>query len=350
MPDADESPALSEFDREMAAALASLAEEAAEASKVPPLARPRLRNRSGPPRRLAASAAPSPSKVATRVESVAQDETPILLEDVEVLPALDENAAAALQAAQQEAASLRSELSGAGGVGAPSRTPNGPGRTGSGPGGGGTRRAEIRRRWASWPCASRGRRPAANWRRPVRSRSAPRNALPSRMASSPRSGRGCRRRRCRPPPAAPNWWRPRGAPRTWSGRSRSPGRRPRDCAPRWSRCDPRRTACGARPPGCATKWRPWRRPPTGSATRPASSRRGGRNAGPGRWVPDGGRVAPRRGRWVPCGGRVAPRRDLPRPAVAPRSRRLRSEAEGHAIRPGPRPSVPRPRRGRPACP
>ena len=37
MPEADESPSLSEFDRDMAAALASLAEEAAEASKVSPV-------------------------------------------------------------------------------------------------------------------------------------------------------------------------------------------------------------------------------------------------------------------------------------------------------------------------
>ena len=91
MPDADESPALSEFDREMAAALSSLAEEAAEASNVDPFA-------------------PSRRKVEPRVESVAQDETPILLEDVEVLPAVDEEAAAALQAAREEAATLRAEL------------------------------------------------------------------------------------------------------------------------------------------------------------------------------------------------------------------------------------------------
>ena len=91
MPEADESPALSEFDREMAAALASLAEEAAEASKVEPFA-------------------PSPRKVEPRVESVAQEETPVLLEDVEVLPVVDEAAAAALQAAQEEAAALRAEI------------------------------------------------------------------------------------------------------------------------------------------------------------------------------------------------------------------------------------------------
>jgi CheY-like chemotaxis protein len=91
MPDADESPALSEFDREMAAALSSLAEEAAEASSVDPFA-------------------PSRRRVEPRVESVAQEETPILLEDVEVLPAIDEEAAAALQAAREEAATLRAEL------------------------------------------------------------------------------------------------------------------------------------------------------------------------------------------------------------------------------------------------
>ena len=91
MPDADESPALSQFDREMAAALASLAEEAAEASKVEPFA-------------------PSTRMVEPRVESVAQEETPILLEDVEVLPLVDESAAAALQAAQEESTALRAEL------------------------------------------------------------------------------------------------------------------------------------------------------------------------------------------------------------------------------------------------
>ena len=91
MPDADEAPALSEFDREMAAALSSLAEEAAEASNVDPFA-------------------PSRRRVEPRVESVAQEETPILLEDVEVLPAIDEEAAAALQAAREEAATLRAEL------------------------------------------------------------------------------------------------------------------------------------------------------------------------------------------------------------------------------------------------
>jgi CheY-like chemotaxis protein len=41
MPEADESPSLSGFDRDMAAALASLAEEAAEASKVSPIVPPR---------------------------------------------------------------------------------------------------------------------------------------------------------------------------------------------------------------------------------------------------------------------------------------------------------------------
>jgi CheY-like chemotaxis protein len=91
MPEADESPALSEFDREMAAALASLAEEAAEASKVEPFA-------------------PSSRKVEPRVESVAQEETAVLLEDVEVLPVVDEAAAAALQSAQEEASALRTEL------------------------------------------------------------------------------------------------------------------------------------------------------------------------------------------------------------------------------------------------
>ncbi len=104
MPDADEAPALSELDRDMEAALASLAAEAAEASKDDPFA----------PTRAAGTVpavhqAPS-RRIEPSVESVAEDETPILLEDVEVLPGVDENAAAALRAAQEEAETLREEL------------------------------------------------------------------------------------------------------------------------------------------------------------------------------------------------------------------------------------------------
>src|SRR5512136_757099 len=82
MPEADESPALSGFDRDMAAALAALAEEAAEASKVPPLAHPEAPDpfRAAPP-----PPPPPPSrKAAARVEAAVQEETPVLLEDVEV--------------------------------------------------------------------------------------------------------------------------------------------------------------------------------------------------------------------------------------------------------------------------
>ncbi|HET8732222.1 MAG TPA: response regulator [Anaeromyxobacteraceae bacterium] len=93
LPDADEAPARSHLDREMEAALASLAREAAEVSKAPP------------PGTRAAGRTPPPSPVAA-VE-VVDDETPILLEDVEVLPAVDEGA---LQAARDEAALLRAEL------------------------------------------------------------------------------------------------------------------------------------------------------------------------------------------------------------------------------------------------
>lgn len=84
MPEADEAPALSEFDREMAAALASLAEEAA---RVPPAADVAPPVRPAPP----------------------PEETPVLLEDVEVLPAVDEEAANALRRAEDEAATHRAE-------------------------------------------------------------------------------------------------------------------------------------------------------------------------------------------------------------------------------------------------
>jgi CheY-like chemotaxis protein len=109
MPDADESPALSDFDRDMASALASLAEEAAEASRAAPLVPP-----AAPDPFLSAAPPPPPPpprRVAPRVESVALEETPVLLEDVEVLPGVDENEVAVLLAAQQEVASLRSEVS-----------------------------------------------------------------------------------------------------------------------------------------------------------------------------------------------------------------------------------------------
>ena len=108
MPEADESPALSEFDREMAAALADLAEEAARASQVPPSVHPAAPD----PFRAPAPPPPPPRNVPARVEPVAQEETSVLLEDVEVLSGVDEDAAAALLRAQEEAASLRSEVSG----------------------------------------------------------------------------------------------------------------------------------------------------------------------------------------------------------------------------------------------
>jgi CheY-like chemotaxis protein len=95
LPDADEAPARSHLDREMEAALASLAREAAEVSKTPPGTRPAGRT---PP--------PSPIEAVEAVE-VVDDETPILLEDVEVLPAVDEGA---LQAARDEIATLGAAL------------------------------------------------------------------------------------------------------------------------------------------------------------------------------------------------------------------------------------------------
>ncbi len=104
MPDADEAPALSALDREMEAALASLAEEAAEASKADPFAPTHAAGT------VPALHPPSTRRIEARVESVAEDETPVLLEDVEVLPAFDENAAAALRAAQEEAGTLRVEV------------------------------------------------------------------------------------------------------------------------------------------------------------------------------------------------------------------------------------------------
>jgi chromosome segregation ATPase len=100
LPDADESPAILDLDREMAEALASLAEEAATPARVAPLIP------SPPPPRV--------RLVEPTIEPAEEvDETPILLEDVEVLPAVDvtdESNAVALQASQAEARSLRGEI------------------------------------------------------------------------------------------------------------------------------------------------------------------------------------------------------------------------------------------------
>jgi CheY-like chemotaxis protein len=100
LPDADESPAILDLDREMAEALASLAEEAAAPARVAPLV-------PSPP-------APRVRLVEPTIEPAHEgDETPILLEDVEVLPAVDvtdESSAVALQASQAEARSLRGEI------------------------------------------------------------------------------------------------------------------------------------------------------------------------------------------------------------------------------------------------
>jgi len=100
LPDADESPAMLDLDREMAEALASLAEEAAAPARAAPLA--------------ASSARPSVRLVEPTVEPAAvDDETPILMEDVEVLPTIDvtnESTLAALRASQEEARALREEV------------------------------------------------------------------------------------------------------------------------------------------------------------------------------------------------------------------------------------------------
>jgi CheY-like chemotaxis protein len=99
LPDADESPAILDLDREMAEALAALAEEASAPSQAAPLA-------ANPP--------PSPVRlVEPTIEPADEEETPILLEDVEVLPTLDVtdgSLALTLQAAQEEARELREEL------------------------------------------------------------------------------------------------------------------------------------------------------------------------------------------------------------------------------------------------
>jgi len=99
LPDADESPAVLDLDREMAQALASLAEEASAPARGTPLA-------------------PGPQRPVRLVEptagpAVEDEETPLLLEDVEVLPTIDvtdESTVAALQATREEARSLREEL------------------------------------------------------------------------------------------------------------------------------------------------------------------------------------------------------------------------------------------------
>jgi CheY-like chemotaxis protein len=106
LPDADESPAILDLDREMAEALASLAAEASAPARIAPFDAAR------PPRPV--------RLVEPTVEPVAEDEdTPLLLEDVEVLPAIDVAdesaavaavAAAALQASQEEARALREEV------------------------------------------------------------------------------------------------------------------------------------------------------------------------------------------------------------------------------------------------
>ena len=99
LPDADESPAVLDLDRAMAQALASLAEEAsAPARGTPPAPGPQR-----PVRLVEPTAGPT----------VEDEETPLLLEDVEVLPTIDvtdESTVAALQATREEARSLREEL------------------------------------------------------------------------------------------------------------------------------------------------------------------------------------------------------------------------------------------------
>ena len=100
LPDADESPAVLDLDREMAEALASLAEEAAVPARAAPLA-------AAPPR-------PSVRMVEPTVETAAEDEeTALQLEDVEVLPTIDvtnESTLAALGASQVEAQALREDV------------------------------------------------------------------------------------------------------------------------------------------------------------------------------------------------------------------------------------------------
>jgi CheY-like chemotaxis protein len=99
LPDADESPATLDLDREMAEALAALAEEAA----APPQAA-----------QLAPAPPPSPVRlVEPTIEPPEEEETPILLEDVEVLPTVDVTDGSmelALQSSQDEARALREEL------------------------------------------------------------------------------------------------------------------------------------------------------------------------------------------------------------------------------------------------
>lgn len=109
LPDADESPAILDLDREMAEALASLAEEASAPAPASARGSPLAPRRPPRPVRL----------IAPTVEPVAEnEETPLLLEDVEVLPAIDVTeesaavaaaAATALQASNEEARALRGE-------------------------------------------------------------------------------------------------------------------------------------------------------------------------------------------------------------------------------------------------
>ena len=103
LPDADESPAILDLDREMAEALASLAEEAATPTRVSRLAPSPPPPPPSPPVRL----------VQPTVVPPAEEETPILLEDVEVLPTIDVtdgSLAITLQASQEEARTLRAEV------------------------------------------------------------------------------------------------------------------------------------------------------------------------------------------------------------------------------------------------
>jgi DNA-binding response OmpR family regulator/archaellum component FlaC len=99
LPDADESPAVLDLDREMAAALASLAEEGSDPGRKAPIV-------PSPP--------PTPVRLVepTVEPSTEVEETPILLEDVEVLPTVDvtdESSAVTLLASREEVRALREE-------------------------------------------------------------------------------------------------------------------------------------------------------------------------------------------------------------------------------------------------
>src|SRR5512137_628328 len=112
LPDADESPALLDLDREMNEAIAALAEEASKAAPVPAPAPPAPVAEAPPPPSRAMAPAVPVRLVEPEVVPATDDETPILLEDVEVLPGSEEQAEA-LRAAQQEAEELRAEASAA---------------------------------------------------------------------------------------------------------------------------------------------------------------------------------------------------------------------------------------------